>query len=589
MILFNEQLSKEAAALPNNRPISASPPPLVRVLSAASVIGGKKRRGNTNKRKQTHEDDDLTTPIRISASSVAAICGFHPYQNIPRLLFDLVYQSQLSLLQQDASLLGITIVDDAISYEREIMLTLASAVSDETKLLVQTAIDVSEGKTKLQSVDEIQSIQRRIQNNASQFGKLTMHQVDSLVEGSREKLSTGFGSAHEDDALDIYEKKVGCTVRERNEALMIWKFKRVEMSDSGVTARPLGEARRREWGPQEQQMTSTMLNYNNNNLEKENSESKEDGVDAKLEQEKKKMKKDDDIMGSIDIDDDDTTYTTSTTTTVPSFERNHECFFKIVGVVDGIRDEIYIDQVPSRNHDDITPAAIMKTPTNNIHNSGDNEIQSNINNTAMKSNHVDYNFSDDDNNNEQWTLRPIIVECKHRMSQAQDPPPLYDQIQTCLYCHMYNVEEADLIQVVRRRNKSCTQHVKTTDEREGKENDQPIESEMMMKADNNGENVEGKNVQITITRISLNDPIHNHRHHWNRTLLPRLASFVDAVYSIRKDDGKRYRLLNALVQDQKRIINNDDEPNAEAWKVLEKEIPWLKDCDTSFRRGKKQK
>ena len=38
------------------------------------------------------------------------------------------------------------------------------------------------------------------------------------------------------------------------------------------------------------------------------------------------------------------------------------------------------------------------------------------------------------------------------MAEAKLPPPLYDQIQSCLYCHIYGVEETDLIQVSRRKS-----------------------------------------------------------------------------------------------------------------------------------------
>lgn len=186
---------------------------------------------------------------------------------------------------------------------------------------------------------------------------------------------------------------------------------------------------------------------------------------------------------------------------------------------------------------------------------------------------------------------------------------------------MYNVEEADLIQVVRRDKKQSTGIAtaaaaggggKNTmpavaknevGAKTGKENDWPIQKSnggTMSKVDNNNNNdsssskdntmrekKEENNVQITISRISLHDPIHNHQHHWNETLLPRLASFVDAVYNVRKDDGKRYRLLMALVQEQN-LYDDDAESNVEAWKVLWDEMPWLRDCDTAFwRRGKR--
>mmetsp|Transcript_24133 Transcript_24133/g.36574 ORF Transcript_24133/g.36574 Transcript_24133/m.36574 type:complete len:151 (+) Transcript_24133:1-453(+) len=138
---------------------------------------------------------------------------------------------------------------------------------------------------------------------------------------------------------------------------------------------------------------------------------------------------------------------------------------------------------------------------------------------------------------------------------------------------------------------------------DGKENDVPIQATgggMMatVEVDNNNNkknkeennNIEKKkkednNVEITISRVSLHDPIHNHQHHWNQTLLPRLASFVDAVYNVRKDDGKRFRLLMALVKEQN---YNSESNEAEAWKVLWDEMPWLRSCDTSFgRRGRR--
>eukprot|EP00574_Skeletonema_japonicum_P011967 CAMPEP_0201732456 /NCGR_PEP_ID=MMETSP0593-20130828/28917_1 /ASSEMBLY_ACC=CAM_ASM_000672 /TAXON_ID=267983 /ORGANISM="Skeletonema japonicum, Strain CCMP2506" /LENGTH=115 /DNA_ID=CAMNT_0048225425 /DNA_START=25 /DNA_END=369 /DNA_ORIENTATION=- len=104
---------------------------------------------------------------------------------------------------------------------------MASTISSETKTLVQTSLSVSEGTTKLNSIEEVQSIQRQIHTNAVRSGKLTKGQVDSLVNATRQNLSTGFGTCHEEDALDLYEGLVGCCVRERNEALMTWKFERV--------------------------------------------------------------------------------------------------------------------------------------------------------------------------------------------------------------------------------------------------------------------------------------------------------------------------------------------------------------------------
>ena len=55
------------------------------------------------------------TYLRLPASSVAALCGLHPFQNLPQLLCDYVYQSPLgqALLQRDATALGLTLVPPA--------------------------------------------------------------------------------------------------------------------------------------------------------------------------------------------------------------------------------------------------------------------------------------------------------------------------------------------------------------------------------------------------------------------------------------------------------------------------------------------
>eukprot|EP00985_Skeletonema_marinoi_P025194 scaffold18261_cov141-Skeletonema_marinoi.AAC.5 len=594
-----------AASLPNDDDSSIFAASLTKDNEAAPphlLLGTKQRRSNKRKQITSSDNDDdqrrqqllnqihtfqhSPHSLRLSASSIAALCGLHPYQNLPQLFFDLIYQSHLgqSLLQNDASLLGLHLIEDAKSYERQQLLAMASSISHETHNLVQTSLAVSEGTTKLQSVEEVQSIQHQIKTHAIQSGKLTERQVDSLVDASRQNLSTGFGNAHEEEALDLYEGVVGCCVRERNEALMTWKFERVELLNcgggSGVTARPMGVATRREWGD----MMTNNLELNGKNDD-----------DAKKSEEKSTDK-----TAEVIVIDDTTATTSTANTTSPSVQEQqnqHKCFFKIVGAVDGIRDEIYIDQAPPQ------PPTISSTTdaNNNNHNSSDKKsMDTNDSKDITPSNHKndEYNFSDDDSTNEQWTIRPIIVECKHRMTQAKVPPPLYDQIQTCLYINMYNVEEADLIQVVRRKRKRMTSGATPVIKNEdGKENDVPIQvagGGMMATVDDNKNKEENNkekkkkednNVQITISRISLHDPIHNHQHHWNQTLLPRLASFVDAVYNVRKDDGKRYRLLMALVQEQ----NYDSESNeAEAWKVLWDEMPWLRSCDTSFgRRGRR--
>ena len=516
--------------------------------------------------------------LRIPASSVAGLCGLHPYQNLPQLLFDYVYQGYIGqlLLQQDAHLLGLTLVD-AKSHEQETMLNIASAASKETKDLVKQVLEVSEGKRKINSVDEVQSIQKQIKKQATKAkeeGKLSKKQVDSLVEASRGHVSTGFGTCHEDEALDVYEKRIGCTVRERNEALMEWRFERVidTNNELGVTAVPMGDAKRKVWN----QMNVDVAIKSEDEKKKDSKDTKGtrddpieidiDGDDNTKQASVSDEKKSKDAPIEMDIDgttkqiveqSDDNAATSSSLAVV---KEKPKPFFRIVGAVDGIRDELYSE------------SSALKTPSDTKPNA---EPASSSTDSAQKQD--EYNFSDDEE--DQWVIKPIIVECKHRMNEAKVPPPLYDQIQTCLYCHMYQVGEADLIQVVRRKGK-C----------EEKENDVAVKSSIDEKSDDKVKSDEDsgstkQDIDITITRVSLNDPLHNHNHHWKATLLPRLASFVEAVYNIRKDDGKRYRLLMNLVQTQQE--ESCDSAEREVWQLLFDECPWLIHCDTSF--GKKKR
>ena len=215
------------------------------------------QRNASKKRTRTEFEGELSleqfrsspTYCRIPASSVAALCGLNPFSNLPQLLFDLVYQTYLGqlLLQMDATALGLQVV--GAEYERESMLKTASAASNETKDLVKSALELSDGKRKVDSLEEVQSLQKKIEVQATKAhaaGKLSKKQVANLVDQTRGHISTGFGTSHEDEALDIYEKRMGCTVRERNECFFEWRFRRRDAENpNGVTAEPIGDATRK--------------------------------------------------------------------------------------------------------------------------------------------------------------------------------------------------------------------------------------------------------------------------------------------------------------------------------------------------------
>ncbi|OEU20167.1 hypothetical protein FRACYDRAFT_236236 [Fragilariopsis cylindrus CCMP1102] len=56
-------------------------------------------------------------------------------------------------------------------------------------------------------------------------------------------------------------------------------------------------------------------------------------------------------------------------------------------------------------------------------------------------------------------------------------------------------------------------------------------------------------IKIAVNRISLDDHF-GHRINWNTIILPKLRQWTDAVYEIRSDDNKRYRLLSMMAMTQ---------------------------------------
>ena len=101
---------------------------------------------------------------------------------------------------------------------------------------------------------------------------------------------------------------------------------------------------------------------------------------------------------------------------------------------------------------------------------------------------------------------------------------------------------------------------------------------------------------ITCSRVSLDDPIMQHRQNWHNVILPRLRSIVEAVYSIRATDDKRYRMLHAHASSLAsggvsgggrhgtRRSGTSTGDDTECWEIVFEECPWLRDCDTAFSR-----
>jgi hypothetical protein len=423
--------------------------------------------------------------IRLSASAIAAMAGFHPYTNLPRLLMDLVYQGPIGklLLAHDANLLGIELISD-----EEAVKQIAQKAGTDVKNAVQQAIEISKGHQKVKSVQDASGIKASIMSMVNENRNLTVGEKKQLQEVARSGVNTGFGKEHEEDALDMYQEECGYHVNCRNEDLKCWKF---QQNANGVVS-PIGPP-------------ISLGSASSRSPDK-------DIIEI-------------DITTNIEIQGDNATATNLNSKAERS--KKKKPFFSIVGVADGIRDEFY-----------------------------------------PKS----------DGRDEDWDLRQVIVECKHRMKRAFVPPPIYDQIQVVLYCMMYGTSEGELVQVVRNGQSNSTMKEMT----DSKKLD-PEDTTKKSKEKKQATPAPKKSMSITCNRVSLNDPIMNHLKNWHETVLPRLASFVKAVYSVRKDDDKRYRMIRASALASS---GGDEDPY---WNILFEECPWLVDCDIAFSKKFQEK
>ena len=95
--------------------------------------------------------------LRLSASRISSLSGFHPYVHLPTLLRDLVYQEGHLLLREDVKVLGLV-----LQTEEEILLNLAQQAGPEMRRAVKSAIQVKKGATILETTQAAAEIKNTI-------------------------------------------------------------------------------------------------------------------------------------------------------------------------------------------------------------------------------------------------------------------------------------------------------------------------------------------------------------------------------------------------------------------------------------------
>jgi hypothetical protein len=494
--------------------------------------------------------------LSINASEAAVCAGFHEYKCVPKLLCHHVYQGPggQALLQHDACLLGLQLVS-----EEEQLLEIAVQAGQATTEALSNVFKVQRGEMKIETVEKAKAMRQYVVQQAKASQQLTNHQLAVLEEKTRYAVDTGCGHSWENEALDQYERQCGWEVTRRNEECRIWHFEKCKVAAVGESENqeyfsPIRVLHRspsiRSVGPavaldrrKRRKLSSDLQSDNPSTVKKESTlidltkdkSDTNDAVDATLHQ------------------SSHAAHVSGESSSIPVASSQHASpsesatfFLSIKGMVDGIRDEL---------------------------------VQRHVDN-------MDNDANDDDNN---WVLRSVIVECKHRMNTILPYPRLYECIQAVIYCQMYGADDADIIQVLRTGTGKEEQEsvdrnmIATATEHLHPHHNNTIIQDKVGKVDNQDferDTCAGEpttDMKIAVSRISLEDHF-QHLHNWRTVILPRLRAWADAVYRIRQSDELRYRLLNSIANMQSlHDQGGRKNPTQLAWELAFEQCPFLRD------------
>ena len=470
------------------------------------------------------------------------------------------------MLQQDARVLGCQLVSE----EERVQSLIQKAGTVQLQHAMQQV--QAQQRSTTQTIQHVAALQQRVVQAASEAARLTRAEQEFLTQNSRTAVYTTFGRHFENDALDEWARQTQTEIRARNEAIMEWPFRQCDngnhtAEEEKATVIPLGPARalpirqsRRRKRTKRVEMTDSSTTPTSNHAD-----SKCRPIDAtKTDNTKSPVEVID--LASSDNDDDEISSTAEDAVADVTINTEPKPFFSIVGSIDGMRDEI-------------------------ISLGGDDDAS--------------------------WQMETYVVEVKHRMKRISPVPPLYEQVQAVTYALMYQVRATELVQVLRtrtpplkdRRHTEGEAKLAQTDKREGKHKKpneehptQTLDTWLGIQKTSDDSNEDSKQTKMedvekalrpntlsftmSVHKVLVDDPVMKHEQSWKAIVLPRLRSMVDAVYRIRSDDNKRYRLLLAVSTDL--TSNSKSSASLEAWEMLHAECPWLKNCDTAFRRVKSE-
>lgn len=138
------------------------------------VISGESAKDNTNKNcKSSNQTSDFsqkyaqknwqdkeTHCLRLRASDIAAISGYNPFKDVLDLVMEYLYQDIPYILDQDAKLLSLEIVDK----ETELQQIVSKTGKETEKVIAEACKNIKDGK-KLKSTEDVSELNIKVMRN----------------------------------------------------------------------------------------------------------------------------------------------------------------------------------------------------------------------------------------------------------------------------------------------------------------------------------------------------------------------------------------------------------------------------------------
>ena len=159
--------------------------------------------------------------LRLRASEIAAVAGFHPFKDLLELLDGHIYQDLPQLQEEDCAVCGVVLVSKEQEFEHlaqqagpQAAAALRKIQAGSRSATVQTTGDVDKVKMDIGKALKLAAV----------GGRVAEADITVLRNHLTNTLSTEFGKRHEDSAIELYESRHGVRVHSQNDKMLTWCF-----------------------------------------------------------------------------------------------------------------------------------------------------------------------------------------------------------------------------------------------------------------------------------------------------------------------------------------------------------------------------